>query len=94
MNTAIAHSLSDPSTINRKAAEEDIETQILFRKSIFEEIEKEDARQNSSESYTICVLWYGHHALYIFEGVVLHSVQPNSKPSFSHLKIDVFMQSS
>ena len=41
MNTAIAQSLSDPSTINRKAALEDIETQILFRKSIFEEIEKE-----------------------------------------------------
>ena len=50
MNTAIAQSLSDPSTINRKAAEEDLETQILFRKSIFEEIEKEIRYFSENES--------------------------------------------
>ena len=41
MNSAIAQSLMDPLMIDSDAREEEIETQIAFRQSLFEEIEKE-----------------------------------------------------
>ena len=41
MNSAIAQSLMDPLTLDSEAREDEIEAQIAFRKSLFEEIEKE-----------------------------------------------------
>ena len=48
MNSAIAQSLTDPLTIDSATREEEIRSQIEFRQSLLEEIEKEinDFREN------------------------------------------------